>query len=104
MRALDHALSLVGGETLLRRLVRRTSDAESRARSREALLPRLTTAVAMGLSKEDGVTRGAIQSVPALNAILLSMFLAYSDADVLAQANRESKQRGSVACRGPSPR
>jgi hypothetical protein len=50
--------------------------------------------VEMGLVLPDGVKQGPIQSVPALNAIMLSMFVAMADPQTFAAAQKESEERG----------
>ena len=47
--------------------------------------------VEMGLVLPDGVKQGPIQSVPALNAIMLSMFVAMADPETFAEAQKKSE-------------
>ena len=49
--------------------------------------------VEMGLVLEDGVKQGPIKSVSALNAILLSMFVAMADPQTFAKAQKKSEER-----------
>ena len=47
--------------------------------------------VNMGLVLPDGVTQGPIKSAPALNAIMLSMFVAMADPQTFAAAQKKSE-------------
>ena len=49
--------------------------------------------VEMGLVLEDGVKQGPIKSAPALNAIMLSMFVAMADPETFAEAQKKSEER-----------
>jgi hypothetical protein len=49
--------------------------------------------VEMGLVLPDGVTQGPIKSAPALNAIMLSMFVAMADPQTFAAARKKSEDR-----------
>ena len=48
--------------------------------------------VNMGLVLPDGVTQGPIKSAPALNAIMLSMFVAMADPKTFAEAQKKSEE------------
>ena len=49
--------------------------------------------VEMGLVLPDGVKQGPIKSVPALNAIMLSMFVAMADKETFAAAQKKTEER-----------
>ena len=49
--------------------------------------------VEMGLVLPDGVKQGPIKSAPALNAIMLSMFVAMADKETFAAAQKKTEER-----------